>query len=178
MTRHGYQGACENKEQSARGDSGNCAKSGPISPTLALQCDDDQAIVDQHGLTHADMVPILGTPSRVSEVLRGRKGLIMAMVQRLRTRFSRAGQPSHSAAQAHGQPRHHDQAQEDAQPGNIIWIERSLIPYPNDRGLAFSGRWACAGQYYAGSLDACLEHAELTVESRHAPRLHHEASQG
>jgi hypothetical protein len=78
MTRHGYQGACENKEQSARGDSGNCAKSGPISPTLALQCDDDQAIVDQHGLTHADMVPILGTPSRVSEVLRGKKGLSMA----------------------------------------------------------------------------------------------------
>lgn len=87
MTRHGYQGACENEEQSARGDSGNCAKSGPISPTLALRCDDDQAIVDQHGLTHADMVPILGTTSRVSEVLRGSKGLSMAMLRRLRTRF-------------------------------------------------------------------------------------------
>jgi antitoxin component HigA of HigAB toxin-antitoxin module len=33
------------------------------------------------------MVPILGTPSRVSEVLRGKKGLSMAMVQRLRARF-------------------------------------------------------------------------------------------
>jgi HTH-type transcriptional regulator/antitoxin HigA len=33
------------------------------------------------------MVPILGTPSRVSEVLRGKKGLSMAMVQRLRGRF-------------------------------------------------------------------------------------------
>jgi HTH-type transcriptional regulator / antitoxin HigA len=44
-------------------------------------------LMDQHGLTRADMVPILGTPSRVSEVLRGRKGLSMAMVQRLRARF-------------------------------------------------------------------------------------------
>ena len=44
-------------------------------------------LVDQHGLTRADMVPILGTPSRVSEVLRGKKGLSMAMVQRLRARF-------------------------------------------------------------------------------------------
>jgi HTH-type transcriptional regulator / antitoxin HigA len=44
-------------------------------------------LMDQHGLTRADMVPILGTPSRVSEVLRGKKGLSMAMVQRLRTRF-------------------------------------------------------------------------------------------
>jgi HTH-type transcriptional regulator/antitoxin HigA len=33
------------------------------------------------------MVPILGTPSRVSEVLSGKKGLRMAMVQRLRARF-------------------------------------------------------------------------------------------
>src|SRR6266566_7621098 len=31
-------------------------------------------LMDQHGLTRADMVPILGTPSRVSEVLRGKKG--------------------------------------------------------------------------------------------------------
>jgi HTH-type transcriptional regulator/antitoxin HigA len=44
-------------------------------------------LMDEHGLTRADMVPILGTPSRVSEVLRGKKGLSMAMVQRLRTRF-------------------------------------------------------------------------------------------
>ena len=44
-------------------------------------------LMDQHGLTRADMVPILGTPSRVSEVLRGKKGLSMAMVQRLRDRF-------------------------------------------------------------------------------------------
>jgi HTH-type transcriptional regulator/antitoxin HigA len=44
-------------------------------------------LMDQHGLTRADMVPILGTPSRVSEVLNGKKGLSMAMVQRLRARF-------------------------------------------------------------------------------------------
>jgi HTH-type transcriptional regulator/antitoxin HigA len=44
-------------------------------------------LMDQHGLTRADLVPILGTPSRVSEVLRGKKELSMAMVQRLRTRF-------------------------------------------------------------------------------------------
>jgi HTH-type transcriptional regulator / antitoxin HigA len=44
-------------------------------------------LMDQHGLTRADMVPILGTPSRVSEVLAGKKGLSMTMVQRLRARF-------------------------------------------------------------------------------------------
>jgi HTH-type transcriptional regulator / antitoxin HigA len=44
-------------------------------------------LMDQHDLTRADMVPILGTPSRVSEVLQGKKGLSMAMVQRLRARF-------------------------------------------------------------------------------------------
>jgi HTH-type transcriptional regulator/antitoxin HigA len=44
-------------------------------------------LMDQHDLTHADLVPILGTPSRVSEILSGKKGLSMAMVQRLRARF-------------------------------------------------------------------------------------------
>jgi|SRR4051794_13291030 HTH-type transcriptional regulator/antitoxin HigA len=44
-------------------------------------------LMDQHGLTRAELVPILGTPSRVSEVLAGKKGLSMAMVQRLRARF-------------------------------------------------------------------------------------------
>src|SRR5208282_3916815 len=44
-------------------------------------------LMDQHGLERADMVPILGTPSRVSEVLRGKKQLSMQMVQRLRARF-------------------------------------------------------------------------------------------
>jgi HTH-type transcriptional regulator/antitoxin HigA len=44
-------------------------------------------LMEQHGLTRSDMVPILGTPSRVSEVLRGKKGLSLSMVQRLRARF-------------------------------------------------------------------------------------------
>jgi HTH-type transcriptional regulator / antitoxin HigA len=44
-------------------------------------------LMDQHGRTRADMVPLLGTPSRVSEVLRGKKELSMVMVQRLRARF-------------------------------------------------------------------------------------------
>src|SRR5271166_2576932 len=44
-------------------------------------------LMDQHGLTRADLVPILGTESRVSEILRGKKGLSMTMVQRLRARF-------------------------------------------------------------------------------------------
>jgi HTH-type transcriptional regulator/antitoxin HigA len=44
-------------------------------------------LMDQHGLTRADMIPILGTASRVSEVLRGKKELSMTMVQRLRARF-------------------------------------------------------------------------------------------
>ncbi|MGA2129858.1 MAG: XRE family transcriptional regulator, partial [Xanthobacteraceae bacterium] len=35
-------------------------------------------LMDQHGLSRADLVPILGTPSRVSEILRGKKGLSMA----------------------------------------------------------------------------------------------------
>jgi HTH-type transcriptional regulator/antitoxin HigA len=44
-------------------------------------------LMDQHGLTRADMIPILGSASRVSEVLSGKKGLSMRMVQRLRARF-------------------------------------------------------------------------------------------
>jgi HTH-type transcriptional regulator/antitoxin HigA len=44
-------------------------------------------LMDQHGLSRADLVPILGTPGRVSEVLSGKKGLSMAMLQRLRARF-------------------------------------------------------------------------------------------
>lgn len=44
-------------------------------------------LMEQHGLNRTDMVPILGTPSRVSEVLAGKKGLSLAMMQRLRARF-------------------------------------------------------------------------------------------
>jgi HTH-type transcriptional regulator/antitoxin HigA len=44
-------------------------------------------LMDQHGLSRADMVPILGTPRRVAEILSGKKKLSLAMVQRLRARF-------------------------------------------------------------------------------------------
>jgi len=44
-------------------------------------------LMEQHGLSRTDMVPILGTMSRVSEVLRGKKRLSLTMIQRLRARF-------------------------------------------------------------------------------------------
>ena len=44
-------------------------------------------LMDQHGLSRADLVPLLGTASRVSEVMTGKRGLSMTMVQRLRERF-------------------------------------------------------------------------------------------
>ena len=60
----------------------------PRTPSTA---DAIRYLMDQHGLSRADMIPILGTASRVSEVLRGKKGLSMTMVQRLRARF---GEPA------------------------------------------------------------------------------------
>ena len=44
-------------------------------------------LMDQHVLTRADLVPLLGTASRVSEVLNGKRELSMTMVRRLRERF-------------------------------------------------------------------------------------------
>lgn len=44
-------------------------------------------IMDQHDLSRADLAEVLGTPSRVSEVLSGKRDLSMTMVQRLRERF-------------------------------------------------------------------------------------------
>jgi HTH-type transcriptional regulator/antitoxin HigA len=44
-------------------------------------------LMDQHGLSRADLVPLLGTASRVSEVLSGKRALSMTMVRRLRERF-------------------------------------------------------------------------------------------
>jgi HTH-type transcriptional regulator/antitoxin HigA len=41
----------------------------------------------QHGLSRADLVPLLGTPSRVSEVLTGKRELSMSMARNLRERF-------------------------------------------------------------------------------------------
>ncbi len=44
-------------------------------------------LMDQHGLRRADLVPLLGTASRVSEVLTGKRALSLTMVRRLRERF-------------------------------------------------------------------------------------------
>ena len=44
-------------------------------------------LMDQHGLTRADLVPLLGTASRVSEVLNGKRELSMSMIRKLRERF-------------------------------------------------------------------------------------------
>ena len=44
-------------------------------------------LMDQHSLSRSDLVPLLGTPSRVSEVLNGKRELSMSMVRKLRERF-------------------------------------------------------------------------------------------
>jgi HTH-type transcriptional regulator/antitoxin HigA len=44
-------------------------------------------LMEQHGLSPTDLEPILGSPSRVSEVLSGKKRLSLSMIQRLRARF-------------------------------------------------------------------------------------------
>ncbi len=44
-------------------------------------------LMDQHGLTRSDMVPLLGSADRVSEVLRSQRQLSLAMIRRLRARF-------------------------------------------------------------------------------------------
>lgn len=43
--------------------------------------------MEQHDLTPADMVPLLGTRSRVSEVLNGKRPLTLAMIRRLHDRL-------------------------------------------------------------------------------------------
>lgn len=44
-------------------------------------------LMDQYRLKRADLVPLLGSPERVDDILRGRRQLTLAMVQRLRARF-------------------------------------------------------------------------------------------
>jgi len=46
-----------------------------------------QYIMDQHGLSPADLSPVLGARSRVTEVLNGRRGLSLTMIRRLRSAF-------------------------------------------------------------------------------------------
>jgi HTH-type transcriptional regulator/antitoxin HigA len=44
-------------------------------------------LMEQYEMSRADLVPLLGSPSRVSEVLNGKRALSMSMVRRLRDRF-------------------------------------------------------------------------------------------
>ena len=44
-------------------------------------------LMDQHGLTRADLIPLLVTASRVSEVLNGKRELSMSMIRKVRERF-------------------------------------------------------------------------------------------
>ncbi|MBM3549084.1 MAG: helix-turn-helix domain-containing protein [Alphaproteobacteria bacterium] len=43
--------------------------------------------MEQHGLSPADMAPILGTRSRVTEVLKGQRRLTVEMIRRLHDRL-------------------------------------------------------------------------------------------
>jgi HTH-type transcriptional regulator/antitoxin HigA len=65
-------------------ESSECARWPRRSPTLPELL---TYLMDQHGLGRADLVPLLGTASRVSEVMNGKRGLSLKMVQRLRQRF-------------------------------------------------------------------------------------------
>lgn len=44
-------------------------------------------LMDEHGLSRADLIPLLGTASRVSEVMTDKRELSMSMVRKLRERF-------------------------------------------------------------------------------------------
>jgi HTH-type transcriptional regulator/antitoxin HigA len=44
-------------------------------------------LMDQHRLKRSDLMPLLGSVERVDDILRGRRQLTLAMVQRLRARF-------------------------------------------------------------------------------------------
>ena len=54
----------------------------PVSPAELIRY-----AMEQHELTPADMAPILGTRSRVSEVLNGKRSFTLAMIRRLHERL-------------------------------------------------------------------------------------------
>jgi len=56
----------------------------PRTPTAG---DVIRYLMDQHGLTREDLIALLGPARRVDEILRGKRQLSLAMVQRLRRRF-------------------------------------------------------------------------------------------
>ncbi len=59
-------------------------------------------LMDQHGLTRADLVPLLGSASRVSEVLNGKRELSMSMIRKLHERFHVSADLLIPRAQARG----------------------------------------------------------------------------
>lgn len=90
-------------------------------------------------------------------------------------RKTRVLSPSQQEEAQCGEPRQRDHAQEDAESRNVTWIEHRLVPHPDRPDLPrFSGH-ASTGQSGSGALQARLDHTELTVKSRHTPRLHHAA---
>ena len=54
----------------------------PVAPAELIRY-----AMEQHGLSPADLAPILGTRSRVSEVLNGRRPLTLAMIRNLNRRL-------------------------------------------------------------------------------------------
>lgn len=54
----------------------------PVSGVAALRY-----LMDENGLTQADLAPLLGTPSIVSEVLSGKRRLALAHITRLAEHF-------------------------------------------------------------------------------------------
>lgn len=57
-------------------------------PRVGADLAGSAALMDQHDLSRSDLVPMLGTASRVSEVMNGKRELSMNMVRRLRERFN------------------------------------------------------------------------------------------
>jgi HTH-type transcriptional regulator/antitoxin HigA len=56
--------------------------------TAVSQADMLQHIMDQNDLEPTDMAVVLGSRSRVTEILNGTRGLSVEMIRRLRARFS------------------------------------------------------------------------------------------
>ena len=57
-------------------------------------------LMEQHDVTRAHLIPLLGTASRVREVLNGKRALSMSMIREIRERFHVPGEllvpPTHS----------------------------------------------------------------------------------
>jgi len=69
-------------------------------------------LLDQHGVKRADLVPLLGSSGRVDHILRGRRQLTLAMVQRLRARrcIAAAGAARPGGTRNRRRPRGHSAA--------------------------------------------------------------------